>query len=344
MCSKKNIFIAIICIVFAVCFYKIIKPKAILPKQSNNFEYKKDNKILFEAINGMKVEEKISLRRPVAVVIENHPDARPQSGLFEADVVYEALAEGGITRFLAVFQTQSAKNFGPIRSARTYFAELSNEINSVFVHVGGNSDALSNIQEKKYTKLTDVDQFFNDAYFHRISSRLPPHNVYSSIEKIDEFSNFHFLKKEASYSPWKFKQDLAGTSSMVSSLEINFSLPDFKVLWVYDNVSNGYKRWLAGKSHLDKESSKQIQAKNIVVQFVKTFPVESDTPLSIGMDLKNGGDAMIFLDGKEAIATWKVLNGRTRYFLTDGHEISLNRGSIWVELVPDTKKLAVVWK
>src|SRR5581483_1401572 len=126
--------------------------------------------------------EQSMAKRPFAVVVENHPDARPQSGLSQADVVYEALAEGGITRFLAIFQSQDVKSIGPVRSARTYFNDWAQEWGAVYAHVGGNSDALALIKAG-IPGVSDADQFFNDPYFTRISSRRPPHNTYTSINK-----------------------------------------------------------------------------------------------------------------------------------------------------------------
>lgn len=310
------------------------------------------------AINGVSVDLAVAAARPIGVMVENYPAARPQSGLVDADVVYEAPTEGGITRFLALYQTTSAKNIGPIRSARTYFVDFANEWGAVYAHVGGNSDALANIRTNDYPNISDADQFFNDPYFQRVSWRTMPHNVYTSIDKLQALIGAHQFSDSAAYQPWQFKDDTPSplipppggeggnidASTTAADININFFTKDYAVEWKYSVADNSYARFLAGKAHKDLDSGKQITAKNFVVQLVKTFPVKSDTPLSIGMDLSSGGPANIFLDSRAIIGTWKKTDGRTRYYDSSGNEISFNRGSIWVELVPDDGLDRVSWQ
>ncbi len=310
----------------------------------------------FLAMDGQKVEGQIAGRRPIGVMVENYPYARPQSGLLDADVVYEAPTEGGITRFLALYQSKAAKNIGPVRSARTYFAEIADEWGAVFAHVGGNSDALANIKAGDYPNISDADQFFNDPYFQRVTWRTMPHNVYTSIDKLDKLIGARqFFSDATIYQPWRFKDDSPSSSipppegeggkifasSTAADINISFSTHDYVVEWKYNILDNSYSRFLAGKPHKDLDTGKQISAKNIVVQFVKTYPVKSDTPLSIGLDLEVGGRADVFEDGKIIIGTWEKVSGRTRYYDQDGKEINFNRGPIWAELVPVGKD--VVW-
>src|SRR3989344_6912600 len=111
----------------------------------------------YEAINGIYVEEIVSTLRPLAVMVENHPDARPQSGLSEADIVYETLAEGGITRFLVLFQSRAANEIGSVRSARDYFAEIANEWGALYAHVGGSNEVIANLKKGIYENLDDAN-------------------------------------------------------------------------------------------------------------------------------------------------------------------------------------------
>ena len=299
---------------------------------------------LTPAINGILVEEATALQRPIAVVVENHPDARPQSGLVDADIVYETLAEGGITRFLAIYQTKEVKNIGPIRSARTYFAEIANELGAVFAHVGGNSDALENIRNRVYPNVSDADQFFNDPYFHRIKQRPMPHNVYTSIANLKELSLTHKFSQQANLATWKFK-DVEKSATSSQEITINFSEKDYEVSYVFDPIKNLYKRYLAGKAHKDLDSGRQIEVKNVIVQFVKTFPTKTDTLYSIGMDLTSGGKALVFSNGQAANAVWKkTLDGRTRYYDLNNLAIIFNPGQIWVALVPEEREPLVIWK
>ncbi len=294
-------------------------------------------------MNGDMLSPQIAGKRPIAVMVENYPDARPQSGLADADIVYETLAEGGITRFLAFYQTRGVPNIGPVRSARTYFADIANEWNAVYAHVGGNSDVLANIRAGDYKNISDADQFFNGDYFHRVSQRPAPHNMYTSTSKLDELAEARGFGMEAAYQPWLFKDD-APMATPTDSIEINFSFPDYAVNYRYDASRNAYVRWMAGKPHTDLDTGKQIIAKTVLVQLVKIYPVQSDTPLSIGMDLASGGKGYVFEDGKVTVGAWKKIGGRTRFYNANGAEISFNRGQIWVELVPDDGVRRISWK
>ncbi len=296
----------------------------------------------FFAINGLPTTKSIAETRPFAVVVENHPDSRPQSGLIDADMVYETLAEGGITRFMAVYQYRETKNVGPVRSARTYFADLANELHAVFVHVGGNSDALENIKNNQYKNISDADQFFNDPYFVRANFRPMPHNVYTSTALLLKLVNRHEYNQLATFGAWKFKDDEKATAT-AASITVPFSQKSYEVIWKYNPATNSYSRFMAGSAHTDLDTKKQIQAKVIIVQSVETFPVTSDTIGAIGLTLLGQGTGYVFQDGKVEAVTWKKTgDGRTRYYFQNGNEAAFNRGQIWVELLP--KELRVTWK
>jgi len=329
---KKFLIFALIFFALVLVFFHFRKKPAVQVAQPGSKSGQVQN---LPAINGLLVNPDLAARRPIAVMVENHPDARPQSGLTDADLVYETLAEGGITRFMAVYQTQKSPNIGPVRSARVYFADFANELGAVYAHVGGNSDALANIRANVYNNISDADQFFNDPYFHRIKSRFAPHNVYTSTDKLKALMAAHKYDDQATFRSWLFKDDAAAATSSASTINIDFSQPSFAVAWHYNRTDNSYKRFLAGKPHKDLDIGKQITAKNIIVQFVNISPSQTDTILSINMDLVAGGKAKIFLDGKETDALWKKqTDDRTRYYTLDGNEISFNRGATWIEIVP----------
>lgn len=278
---------------------------------------------------------------PIAVVIDNFPETRPQSGLSKADIVYETVTEGGITRFLAVYKSGKAENIGPIRSARTYFAELANELGAVFAHVGGNSDVLANLKSNQYKNLINLDQFFWENYFKRISSIKMPHNVFSSTEMINGFL------KEQTKNIKQFQGLLVQESFLgqtpASKIVIDFLLNDYLVEYKYNQEKKYYERYLAGKPHIDASSKKVLNAQNVIVRFVKTWGTKSDTPYSISMDLESGGNAAVFAEGKVIEGVWKKTD-RTRYYNNQNQEISIVPGKIWIELVPEDRKNYVKWE
>ncbi len=167
-----------------------------------------------------------------------------------------------------------------------------------------------------------------------------PHNVYSSVARIQKLAEDRKYYTKANFEPWNFKDD--SPVGEVKEITEDFSLKGFLVKWVYNNEQNNYLRYIAGVTHKDLQTKEQIVAKNVIVQMVETSDSKTDTLYSINIDLSAGGKAYIFLDGKVITGTWKKQNERTRYFDSDGIEISFNRGPIWVGLLPIEK--AVTWK
>jgi len=300
-----------------------------------------------DAINGLEVSSDVAQRRPFAVMVENHPDSRPQSGLSDADVVYEALAEGGITRFMAVYQTKEPSSIGPIRSAREYYAVLANELGAVYVHVGGSNEVIGQLKNGIYKNVDDANEYYNENFFQRISSRSAPHNVYTSIAKLQGLIEYRKYSTATNYDGLKFKNDSPPAVESISALSLNisFSLKSYAVSYSYNSALNNYKRNLAGVAHVDATTKIQITPKVVVVQMVEVTPVPNDKLLSVDINLTGQGTAYIFQDGGIVEGTWKKIgSGRTRYYDKSGNEISFNRGQMWVELVPKDKEAELLWK
>lgn len=314
----------------AIFLFPFKKQVTKTPDQNQNQQPQTDNRV--EAINGTKVDP-AQVRRPFVVMIENHPDARPQSGLSQADMVYEALAEGGITRFMAVFQTQNVENLGPIRSARGYYIDWAQELGAIYVHVGGESGALNRLQAG-VDGLANADQYFNDPYFHRITSRPAPHNVYTSVEQLLALASHQEFSLDKTYGAWKFKDDAPVATPAANTIAITFSLPSFDVKYTYDKASNSYLRFNAGVAAKDANNGEQLKPKVVIVQYVPKFQLYTDNPLDLGMKTRDGGAAKIFQDGNLQIASWKFVDGRTRFYDKENNEISFDRGQIWIEVVP----------
>src|SRR3990167_10184320 len=224
-------------------------------------------------------------RRPLAVMIENHQESRPQSGLSTADVVYEAVAEGGITRFMALFYCNLGDTqVGPVRSARTYFLDWLGEYDGSYAHVGGANtpgpaDALGQII--KYG-VKDLNQFsIGFPTFWRDYQRLgrpvaTEHTMYSTTQKLwSVAAKKGFLVKDERgvdwnkfFVPWKFK-DEDKTRGTVGKIEVNFwqNKGDYQVNWEYDGGCNCYKRSQGSVAHTDLNTKNQLAAKLVIIQF-----------------------------------------------------------------------------
>lgn len=281
-------------------------------------------------IDGVYVEKGKENFFPIAAVIENHIDARPQAGLSKADYVIEAEAEGGITRFLAVFADgEKIDKIGPIRSARPYYVDWTEEFAALYVHCGGSPDALAKIIKDK---VLDFNQFYKDNYFWRSDDRPVPHNVYTSTDQLNQYLS-EKKKSEGSFLSWNFKDDNPlPAEKKGEDIKIKFKTPDYYVDWIYNKNSNDYSRILAGQKHKDNDGS-EVKAKNIVVQYVKAYVI--DASMRLKMSYIGAGKAVVCLDGKCSEGTWKknTNSARTRFYNKDGKEFSFNAGTTWVEVV-----------
>ena len=226
-------------------------------------------------------EEQWKQRRPLGFMVENHIDARPPLGLSRADIIYEAVAEGGITRFLALYLCQDAGDVASIRSARTYFLDWVAEYDAAYAHVGGANtpgpaDALGQIRDYE---IRDMDQFgLGFPTYWRGTDKLAPHNVHSTTKKLwdvaegrgwgaqDEKGN----RWDKNFVAWKFKDD-ASIEARSDQKEIVVPFwtqnDSYTVTWQYDKMSNVYKRVQDGQVQVDPLTKEELIAKTVIVQF-----------------------------------------------------------------------------
>ncbi|MGB6839017.1 MAG: DUF3048 domain-containing protein [Microgenomates group bacterium] len=319
-----------------------------------------------------KIEKDIwETRRPITTIIENHADARPQSGLSKADIVYEAVAEGGITRFLAIFYCGAAAEdvkIAPVRSARVYFIDWAAEfgIKPIFMHVGGANDysgfgdtvknarALELLETLgwRIPRGNDFDTTYDSGFpiFWRDYERLgrqvaTEHTMVASLDAAYEQAEERgFGTKDSdgdawdeNFIEWKFADD--SPSNQPTAREISFEFwsnkDEYAVIWKYDSESNSYLRYNDGSALLDHETKEQLLAKNVVILFVKeTGPVDRNKHM---MYTTTGeGETLIFQNGEVIEGTWEKdsRTDRTRFYDEEGKEISFVRGQIWIEAVP----------
>jgi len=296
-------------------------------------------------------EEKWQERRPLSVMVENHVDSRPSLGLSRADVIYEAVAEGGITRFLALYLCQDAGDIAPVRSARTYFLDWVLEYNALYAHVGGANtpgpaDALSQIRQYG---IMDMDQFgLGFPTFWRGTDKLAPHNVHSTTKKLWEAAEERSFgpkdekgnRWDKNFIEWKFKDDASlNDRGDQKPVVVPFwaQAPDYTVTWQYDKNANLYRRFHAQAAQNDPITNEQLSAKNLVVQFEVEKTANDGYPdghLLYGTT--GSGNALIFMDGKVVKGKWikKDRTSRTQYVDERGKEVQFNRGLIWIETVP----------
>ena len=296
-------------------------------------------------------EEQWKTRRPLAVTVENHVDARPAIGLSRADIIYEAVAEGGITRFLAIYLCQDAGDIAPVRSARTYFLDWVSEYDAIYAHVGGANtpgpaDALGQIRQYE---IRDMDQFgLGFPTYWRGTDKLAPHNVHSTTKKLWEAAQERgfgpedekSVRWDKNFSIWKFKDDVPPeTRGDQKPIAVPFwsEAPDYTVTWQYDKETNLYRHLHGQTAQQDSLTDEQLSAKTVIIQFQTEKDANDGYPdghLLYGTT--GSGDALIFMDGQVQKGQWlkEKRTSRTKFLDAKGKEIELNRGQIWIQTIP----------
>jgi len=303
-------------------------------------------------------------RRPLAVMIENHKEARPQSGLSYADIVYESVAEGGISRFMAVFYCGISTGnvlLAPVRSARTYFLPWVLEYDGLYNHVGGAGNCIDDTVDERAKALCQIDQWrikdmdqfgisFPTCYrnYDRLDHPVATeHTMVCQTDKLTKLAESRGwtnvdskgVSWDKKFVPWKFKDDAKeserGTSNSITFVAWKGYEKDYGVEWIYEKATNSYKRNNGGQPHKDLETDEQLTAKALVIQFAKeTGPVDDHMHLlynNIGT-----GNGLLFEDGKVEKITWKKEDrtSRTIFSGVDGKEIQFTRGQLWVHMLP----------
>ncbi len=303
-------------------------------------------------------------QRPLGEMMENSKAARPQSGLSYADVVYEAAAEGGISRFMAVYYCQAGDIIGPVRSARTYYLDWISEYGNfpLYAHVGGANtpgpaDALGQIDRYGWGGYNDLNQFsIGFPTFYRDYERLgtntaTEHTVYATPEKLWAFAA---QKRgldgawDKGFVPWKFKDDIS-SAERPAGLTVDFGLSnvqasyagDYLISWQYNRETNSFLRFNGGVPHKDTDTDEQLSAKSVVLQFM-TMGIADDGYAEEGhgshilYGTRGQGKAKFLIDGKVIDGTWakKTRVDRTTFYDGKGVEFKFNRGTIWIEALP----------
>jgi hypothetical protein len=307
-------------------------PAAAAPKQAANLAFERGT------VNA----------RPIAVMIDNHPGAYPQAGMDQAAIVFETLAEFGITRFMAIYLpgvTPQPASIGPVRSARAYYVRWAMGFRALYAHAGGSPEALEMLGQTDL--VTDVDALkrANGGYFTRSSSRRAPHNLFTTGAKLEQAaadkgvaafgdSELGFLMKDGAPAEQRgaaqtltyfflYKQDPAG--------------------WTYEPETNTYLRLRRGKPAIDALTRQQLRTSNVVVMEVPERPIPGDAKGRIEQDVIGSGPARLFQDGQVYEITWSKPSAadQLRFLGSDGSEVRMNRGQVWIAALPSLKNLTV---
>lgn len=271
---------------------------------------------------------------PVTVVVENSPQARPQAGLAEADMVVEALAESEITRFLAFYWTTPAEKIGPVRSARTGPVTVARAYKAPLAHAGGNTDALEMTQFQDWS----LDEIYGGwQSFYRSDARQPPHNLYTSTQLLDKGVTGRKLELKAApttgRAPSLPAPGTAATQAVVTWHKYH------QVTWEWRSTE--YLRFEDGEPH-QLESGRQIAAVNLV--FLNLTGVNNGPDLGWTLHLNKGGRATVLSAGYRWEGTWTLADGGFQLTPADSKVPLLAPGPTWVHLITQESDFQVTGK
>jgi len=315
---------------------KVSSVNAQATSTSGEFVSTSTGDLVSRGLDGVLVSPADANLQPFAVMVENHTDARPLSGPAQANLAFEIPVEGGITRYMLVFDaTTTVDTIGPVRSARQYFVDFADGLNAVYAHVGGSPQALDSI--KAMPSFRDLNEFWNGKYFWRSAKRTAPHNVFT---RSDLFLGAFSAKswKTGHFRGWRYKDDdvLESTTSTVRGTDngpkLNYG-GAYNVSWAYDRATNLYTRSEAGEVQKDQDGT-VVRSKNIVVMQTDGSVIDNYGRLKIRTTGR--GKATLYRDGGHFDVTWvRVAGENLRFEGTDGTDVLFDRGTTWVEVTID---------
>jgi hypothetical protein len=300
----------------------------------------------YSDLDGVLVPEALAHRLPLAIMIDDHQLARPQSGISSASIVYQAPVEGDADRYMYVFQEVTATDIGPVRSARPYYVYWADEYKAIFGHYGGDAQSLTKIIPANAKNIYNMDALnAGGCPYHRITTRPGPHNAYTNSAALIACLPKRGYPLTFQNLPTRpFKDDLPFAERPASQV-ISIAYPSGAVGYQYDIGSDAYVRLIGGKLQIDPANKQNVFARSIVVMYQTDTVDPHSEPGHARPAVGNvgSGKAIVFQEGSAIAATWKKpsTTDLTRFYDSSGNEIALVRGEIFMQSVPPTWAVTV---
>lgn len=294
--------------------------------------------LLERALDGVLTDASSTHLLPIGVMVENSADAWPLQGPAKANLVYEAPAEGSITRFFLVFDASSTiAEIGPVRSARPYYVDWADGLEAVYVHVGGSPDALTQINATPGFR--DLNEFFNGWAFWRSAKRAAPHNVFTRTELLLQAADRkHYAP--GSFTAWHYAD---ATSTKPTAEVTRIAVPYdgmYAVEWRYDAETNEYIRFRNGSIVRDADGT-ETRVKNAVVLLTDSQVLDDVGRLKVRTTGR--GKAWVFNNGTKREASWiRSAGDHIRFEGLDGADILFERGKTWISVITNADAFAKV--
>lgn len=291
----------------------------------------------FRRIDGASVKKTETNLWPYAVMIDNHSSARPQAGLGNASIVYEALAEGGIPRFMAIYADNNVKQIGPVRSARPYFVKIAAEYRAAYLHAGGSPDSLILLNSLRMPNIEGIKGKTAN-FFYRYGGT-GVHNLFTNAQRVvAAIKQAGFAKYKPTYRPWKFTSEpgLSKRRTGLHGATVDLGAGrSYQIKYTYDRKRNAYLRSTGGVALVDRITRAPVYAKNVVLMLVPKEKV-LDRKGRLDINVLGKGKALLLKNGNAMTIQWSkpTIYGRTVFTTKDKKEIEFNRGSVWITIVP----------
>ncbi|MBU9721261.1 MULTISPECIES: DUF3048 domain-containing protein [Bacillaceae] len=275
--------------------------------------------------------------RAFGVMIENSLSARPQSGLYQADIVYEVLSEGTITRFLAIFHSQQPERIGPIRSARSYYVHLNKGYDAIYVNAGGSPGGL-NLAQSSY--VDDISGLAYDGrFFTRSRDRSAPHNMYTTYDDLVSAANQIGYEMDRKPPELYIEQEARAGDKVASTVEINYGSSSNNVRYNYDEDTRKYSRFVGGQPSLDLDTNEPVMPKNIfIIEANHRVIPKGEDHIDAGsnrreINIESGGKGYLVQEGSVTEVEWKNEDGLILPY-KDDELLPFLRGQTWINIVP----------
>jgi hypothetical protein len=293
---------------------------------SENLPKEKSTEKYYSYYTGKDCTDNDNSKPSFMAMIENSSQARPQSGLSYADIIYETSAEGGIPRFIALFHDNSPEVIGPLRSVRPYFLDIAKEFNLPFAHCGGSEDALTTISKDK--SLMSINEISEGSYFWRDNKRVAPHNLYTSSDNINKYISSKNLEiKNTPFLSFNIEYYRDSNLAEASNLSITIN-KGYNTSYTYKDGL--YTKSMDGKESVDAINNTPLTFSNIIIQETN-ISLSSDN-LHLNIDLLGKGEGYILSQGKVVDITWEkpANDSRTTLYDKSGNKVPLSPGkTIW---------------
>lgn len=302
-------------------------------------EVEEEEDVIVSYLSGLTCEEDDLKKRPVAVMMDNHPGARWQKNINQAEVVFEIPVEGTFTRYMAVYLINEPVEIGSVRSARPYFVSLAYGLNAVYVHAGGSEEAKANCRNWGIVDMDAIVASTTD--FWRVDHKFAPHNLYTSFEKIREFelSRYGENQQEVPEPLGEFSEERP--MGEIQNFTINY-FDDNQTRYEWDETVDRYRRYKDGELHIDESDDSPVYVDNIIIFNLSSQVLDNEGRL--GINTVGSGEGNLVVNGERMPIRWEKTAHEEPLVFTDveGNYIPLKSGNTWIHILDQRGE--VIWE